>query len=644
MLVQTAVFLTAGIGYLLWFENNLETEANDRVLAPGRLIQSGQLRHSLISDKTRMHEIVGPGLVDALLVGINGNIFHALDPSLLGRQVSGLENIDAAWFREAGSSPKLIRHTDADHSYMIGITPLITFDNIAPFLYTYVKLDATVIEREKKQMRAATITAVLFGMLVTTVVIYGAFEWLLFRRIRGAVRMIGNENGDGDDLGLAMTASDELGLVELGLRKIAADRKRERSLRAEAETALIEVQARADASTSAARKAEVQAQRAQWLIDAVPGGLVTIDQAGIVLTCNDTAARGLDRPVDLIIGRPLEAFLRPAADDRSQVLATENVRHVGWPEVGVHRAVLAGRDAGEDEIEIVVGFAERPEPHRVVLLRQSVDTEVRHELELLSERIGQSFRLTSGQWQSVGERLAMLRDYIAGLEAEQRMVSEALDCVPLAVAVVDRKGTMRYANRMAEGLLDQKDGLLVLQGRLTASRSVENGQLRQHLLDVSTENGSALPWAVMRVERENGTAWLVRIAPLDRTVRSAPSAPDLIIVMISDPHMPMKPSTSALRHLHGLTYAEADIMGRLTVGMRIAEIASELDISVETVRTHLKSIFTKTGTSRQADLVRQAVLSGAVLREESAGGSAAQSTSALVAAVPTTSTEKGGKR
>jgi PAS domain-containing protein len=314
MLVQAAVFCSAGTGYLLWFENNLETDANDRVLAPGRLIQSGQMGHSMISNRQRMQDIVGVGLVDALLVGINGNIFHALEPSLLGRQVSSLENIDPAWFRDAGNSPELIRHAEGGYSYMIGITPLITFDNIEPFLYAYVKLDATVIDREKEQMRVAVVTAVLFGMLVTTVVIYGAFEWLLFRRIKNAVRMIDKENNDSDDLDVATTSSDELGLVELGVRRISADRKRERSLRAEAETALVEVQARADSSTSAAKMAEMQAQRAQSLIDAVPGGLVTIDQAGTVLTCNDTAAQGLGRPTESIVGRSLAMFLRPVGD------------------------------------------------------------------------------------------------------------------------------------------------------------------------------------------------------------------------------------------------------------------------------------------------------------------------------------------
>jgi DNA-binding CsgD family transcriptional regulator len=88
----------------------------------------------------------------------------------------------------------------------------------------------------------------------------------------------------------------------------------------------------------------------------------------------------------------------------------------------------------------------------------------------------------------------------------------------------------------------------------------------------------------------------------------------MAIVLISDPHMPRKPSTSMLRQLHGLTYAEADVLARMTVGSRLDEIAKELGISVQTVRTHLKAIFTKTGTSRQAELVRHAVLSGVLLQ------------------------------
>ena len=617
-LVQAAVFVTAGAGYLLWFERNLEAEAEARVLAPGRLIQRGDLPHAAISDPAWMQRVVGTGLADALLVGVNGNIFHALDPKNLGRQVAGVKGVEAGWFRNTGNTATLTRHVENGRSYLVGITPLLAFENIAPFLYVYVRLDATVIDAEKHRMRAATIAAVLFAVLVTTIVIYGVFEWLLFRRIRAAVRLVGRENGHAERP--EATPIDEMGLVEIGLQKIAADRERERSLRAEAEVQLIEVKAKEVASAMAAREAEFEARRARSLIDAVPDGVITIDEDSRILSCNDAAARqlrgeALSGGLEDILGRPILTFLIPAAAPPAAGQSGQ------WPEIGTHRALRLSAAADEaEEIEIVVSFAgsqdtgsqnaESPSArNRVVILRQSVDNEVRHELDLLSQSIGHALRLTPDQWQSVGERLAMLRAYLSGLETERRIVSEALDAVALAVTVVDRSGTVRFANRMAERLLDLKDGLMILQGRLTAARSKENGQLRERILEVA-ENGrsnASAPWAAMRIEREDGNAWFVSVAPLGRLAQ-AQSTDGMVIVMISDPNMPMKPSTSMLRQLHGLTYAEAEILGRLIIGMRSSEIADELGISIETVRTHLKAIFTKTGTSRQADLVRHAAL------------------------------------
>jgi DNA-binding CsgD family transcriptional regulator len=52
-----------------------------------------------------------------------------------------------------------------------------------------------------------------------------------------------------------------------------------------------------------------------------------------------------------------------------------------------------------------------------------------------------------------------------------------------------------------------------------------------------------------------------------------------------------------------LTPAEARVAGLIAEGRSVEEITGSLSVSSNTVRTQLKSVFTKTGVGRQAELV-----------------------------------------
>jgi len=53
----------------------------------------------------------------------------------------------------------------------------------------------------------------------------------------------------------------------------------------------------------------------------------------------------------------------------------------------------------------------------------------------------------------------------------------------------------------------------------------------------------------------------------------------------------------------GISPAEADISIKLASGLSLVEIAAAQGVSVGTVRVHLRSVYTKTGVRKQADLV-----------------------------------------
>lgn len=69
-------------------------------------------------------------------------------------------------------------------------------------------------------------------------------------------------------------------------------------------------------------------------------------------------------------------------------------------------------------------------------------------------------------------------------------------------------------------------------------------------------------------------------------------------------------NVQSLQRELGLTRAEARVAVRIGRGQSVAEIATDLGIAAETVRTHLKRSYAKTGTRRQSELARLVLSKG----------------------------------
>jgi DNA-binding CsgD family transcriptional regulator len=77
-----------------------------------------------------------------------------------------------------------------------------------------------------------------------------------------------------------------------------------------------------------------------------------------------------------------------------------------------------------------------------------------------------------------------------------------------------------------------------------------------------------------------------------------------VAVFIRDPRHQPHPSHELVRRLFGFTSAEVALALLLTNGLTLDEAAVELNIRKNTARAHLRSIFSKTGVTRQTMLVR----------------------------------------
>lgn len=79
--------------------------------------------------------------------------------------------------------------------------------------------------------------------------------------------------------------------------------------------------------------------------------------------------------------------------------------------------------------------------------------------------------------------------------------------------------------------------------------------------------------------------------------------PGHALLLIADPDVAVKDPTDFLKDLFSLTTAEIEVAVSLRAGLSLTEIAAARRVSIETVRSQIKSILQKTNTRRQGDLI-----------------------------------------
>jgi len=200
---------------------------------------------------------------------------------------------------------------------------------------------------------------------------------------------------------------------------------------------------------------------------------------------------------------------------------------------------------------------------------------------------------------------------------EDRWNGRAIDRLPMGVALLDAAGRIATLNRAGQAMIDARDGLRLSQGRLQAEQGGEARRLA-HMLEAAVSAGGRGASAHraeagdLRVSRPSGRApYLLTVLPLSpeaagpfgdaggcgggTRIRAA--------VYIVDPAAVTPGLGRRLGALFGLTVVEAGLVADLLADLTSLEIGERRGVAISTVRSQLRSIFAKTGTTRQSELM-----------------------------------------
>lgn len=178
----------------------------------------------------------------------------------------------------------------------------------------------------------------------------------------------------------------------------------------------------------------------------------------------------------------------------------------------------------------------------------------------------------------------------------------ALDRLAQATLIVEGSGGVVYANPSAETLLREGGCLTLNHGRLTAMDTARRERLSQLIA-----GAVAVPKSdSMRLDRGCGKAPLTLTAlPLaPHSPLALPWARPMALVFVSDPDKTPADTAAQWRQLYGFSPAETRLAEALVGGSNPSEYAQTHGVTLNTVRTQLKALLAKTGTRRQAELVR----------------------------------------
>jgi DNA-binding CsgD family transcriptional regulator len=198
-------------------------------------------------------------------------------------------------------------------------------------------------------------------------------------------------------------------------------------------------------------------------------------------------------------------------------------------------------------------------------------------------------------------RALLINKTISARQSQVAAFADTLNGLSSAIFLLDASCRIVHANTAGENLLDMGDVLRSINGQLVA-RDVQAGRaLRDAFADgrapAADRRCVALPMAA-----RDGEHYIAHLLPLTALTRATVGR-SVAALFVRRAELD-SPSGDVIASTFELTPAELRVMLSIANVGGVAETAAALGVAESTVKTHLRHVFSKTGTSRQAELIK----------------------------------------
>jgi DNA-binding CsgD family transcriptional regulator/PAS domain-containing protein len=199
-------------------------------------------------------------------------------------------------------------------------------------------------------------------------------------------------------------------------------------------------------------------------------------------------------------------------------------------------------------------------------------------------------------------RALEIKDRLEVAHIRSDNLAKTLDCVNFGVLILDTVGHVLEASAIAEDLLRKRSGLGRNSDMTLWLNEPAGAELNRWILTGAPPRQNVD--GLLHAPRLNSAPLSVMVTRLpDMGASWFGSGSPGWMLLLFDPDRQLPASAEMIARDMGISAREAEIAALLATGYDMSVIARRLNISIHTVRTHLKAIFAKTGSRSQTELI-----------------------------------------
>ncbi|GAB3279948.1 helix-turn-helix transcriptional regulator [Parahaliea aestuarii] len=206
------------------------------------------------------------------------------------------------------------------------------------------------------------------------------------------------------------------------------------------------------------------------------------------------------------------------------------------------------------------------------------------------------------------QRALRFRSEVDGGLQLQTFYEHILDKMEVGVILLDEHGKVLSSNRSARDVLKQGDCLKVTNGRLVTVEPADCGRLRDAFnlaVSASKSQCRSQPGVCIGLRNSQGSCVTEAVVKpyLGDEFATRGNNPAVAVFIHVNQQRVSPVNSEVLTDVYGFTRKEAAVASLIGAGLSLNQVADDLTVSVNTVKTHLRGIYEKTGFHRQSQIV-----------------------------------------